>query len=272
VVAPPGGFEDAVRRGRRRRRKQTGGSSAAVLVLVGALAWSVVGHPGGGSDRLDQSHQPRIGQTNPLPYGTSTPAPFTSSAPTGQQPVVPGSGNSGRGAPPPAGAGPVVEPRVSHPATGSPHVKGRPYWPRPVMVFTPSSTNTEITCLPQQDQEWCTKANEVPAGTYYRLSLTVCHSVTGAGDLHVHRKDPVEFKVLDIAHNDTVWTFSLGQRVVPKNQTVTVNQGECVVWSVDWDGLDDFGDEPPPGSYSVTAALTADEHTDPSTSPAFQHD
>jgi hypothetical protein len=277
VVAPPGGFEDAVRRGRKRRRKQTGGSSAAALMLVGALAYSVVGHPGGGSDRLDQTHQPRIGQTDPLPYGgTSTPAPFSSSTPMDGHVTLPNSGDSGRGATTQAGTGtaPTAVPRASHSAAHPPRVKGRAYWPRPEVHFVASQTNLDANCLPAQDQEWCTTANGTPNGTYYHLTFSVCRSaVTGSdGVLNAHRKVPVDFQVLDVAHNDKVWTYSLGQAVVAQANNATVNAGECVQWWVDWDGYDDYGFTPPAGTYTVTGTLYSDEHLDPATSPGFQHD
>jgi hypothetical protein len=275
VVAPPGGFEDAVRRGRRRRRKQTGGSSAAVLVLVGALAYSVVGHPGGGSDRLDQTNQPRIGQTSPMPYGTATPAPFTSSAPTSQHPVVPGSQGGTAQGPRPGGpvapAGPGVT--VSHPAARPPRHNGTTLWPRPKLYFEASTTNLQANCLPAQDAEWCATANGMASGTYYRLSLSICRSVAGGTTpLHVHRKDPVNFQAVDEAHNDKVWTFNLGQPIVPKDANVTVNPGECVMWYLDWDGLDDYGNTPPAGQYHVMGQLFSDEDIPPAISTSFAVD
>jgi hypothetical protein len=274
VVAPPGGFEDAVRRGRRRRRKQTGGSSAAVLVLVGALAYSVVGHPGGGSDRLDQTHQPRIGQSNPLPYGgTSTPAPFASTAAGGTNVTAPGSnGGTKQGGGSNVGTAPTSVPRVSHPATKPPHPNGQAYWPRPEVHFEQSSTNLDANCLPAQDLEWCTTANGTANGTYYHLTFSVCRSaVTGEdGVLNAHRKVPVDFKTVYVDDNDTVWTYSLGQAIVPQAQNVEVRAGECVQWWVDWDGYDDFGYLPPKGSYTVTGVLFSDEHLDPATSTAFE--
>jgi hypothetical protein len=267
VVPPPGGFEDAVRRGRGRRRKQTGGSSALALVLVGAIAYSVVGHgSGAGGAHLDPAQQPRVHQTRPAPSGGPQSPDPTPSA-TGTQPTgTPASTSASHGYGPPSApasppiAGPTRPPDPAHPPRDGD--TSRPYAARAPITHSAPSTGTELSCLPAQSEEWCTTARGTAQnnGMSYLLEIAVCHSVAyGTADLHFAQNREADFKVVHDGDKDLVWTHSLGQPVFASAHTVTFGGGDCAVWQNVWDGYDDYGYDPPSGSYTVTGSINSTE-------------
>jgi hypothetical protein len=270
VVAPPGGFEDAVRRGRRRRRQRTGGSTGAALALVGVLAYAVMGHQSGGADRLDTTQRPNVEQTAPAPViggdaittvtgpKSTTPSGGTTKPRTGANPVAGPSAHPG--------AGPVQAPSAAPPAqVTKPSARPQPtlhYAARPPITHTGASTNTDIECLPRQNEDWCTKASvdNTTDDQVYTLFLAICRGIgSGDADLHFSRKQEADYVAIEQATNDPVWTYSAGQPVVRKAETVGVPAGECVVWETNWNGLDDFGRLPPPGKYTLRASSFATE-------------
>lgn len=265
VVPPPGGFEDAVRRGRGRRRKQTGGSSALALVLVGALAYSVVGHGGAGGAHLGPAQQPRVDRTQPVASGD---AQSPSAAPSATATQAPG-GPSTPSADP--GHGPAVPPSI--PPVAATQTPGpsrqprggstdRPYAARAPITHGNPSTASETSCVPAQADNWCTTARATAqnGGVTYLLEVAVCHSaVTNPSELHFATNREADFRVVDDAHNDTVWTHSKGQPTFAQRHTVSFNSGDCIVWQTVWDGNDDYGDTPPMGQYTLHASMTADE-------------
>jgi hypothetical protein len=281
VVAPPGGFEDAVRRGRRRRRKQTGGSSALALVLAGVLAFSVAGQGGDGTDRLRPADDPGnerivplpgpVPSTEPTPHATPTRGPGDrprgQALPTARQPVAPPPSAT---VPSPTRAAPEQKP----PAPPSP---GRKFAKRNGIEQGEPSTNTDLTCLEESAQpgdDWCAVARGMQEGDMYRLEYALCRPVetAAAGTLSLRREPKVEFVAVDEDHDDPVWTYTRGQRVVAIDETVTIGPGQCVVWWTLWDGYDDYGLHPPAGDYTVTARLLSEETVPAATSPTFVHE
>lgn len=270
VVPPPGGFEDAVRRGRRRRRKQTGGSSALALVLAGAVAYSVIGHDGGTS---------RLRPTNPTvdhsrqPDGTSpTPTPSASTADPGnpgQSPSAPGSGNTHNV--PPVAPSPGVS--VGPSGTPGPKVQPQAYAKRDPLTHSSASTASELNCLPDQNSNWCTTARVTASGTgTYLLEYAICRSaVMGGANLAFDRTVEVDFAAQYVNDSDTVWTWSKGQPNLAKKHSVPFNGGDCVVWSTTWDGYDDYGRDPQPGSYLFIATAYATTAI-PQAQANFTHD
>jgi hypothetical protein len=280
VVAPPGGFEDAVRRGRRRRRKQTGGSSALALVLVGALAWSIVGRDGGTSSLNPTRPGPPVSHTTtgpggPTPSATASPT-ASAGTPAGSRPGSSASG-TGRGGVPAGTPAPGVstQPNVPNP-TGHGGGHPRAYARRGPITASPPSTATELNCLPAQNETWCTTARATAQNggkDGYLFELAVCRSVadTTATALTFALAEEADFAAIDTAHNDTVWTWSAGQHVARKSHSVTFAQGDCIVWSTVWNGDDDLGDTPPPGQYTLHATSLANQNLAPA-EYGFTHD
>jgi hypothetical protein len=277
-VAPPGGFEDAVRRGRRRRRKQTGGSSALVLVLVGMLAYSVIGGDTG-ADRLDPTDQGRIDHVQPAPDGTASPDPVASVTPTGTAPLggntpVTGSGPRTGALPGATTSVPTYGPVVpsSRPTTA----QVRRYAARARIRRGDPDTNTDLDCAPTPGEDWCAKATGVRAAgqTYYELRYVLCRSIAAStsGRLTFQREQEVDFAAIDQTNDDTVWTWSAGQPVVPRSSTLDIAPGYCVIWTVNWNGYDDFGYTPYFGPDTVIARPITREALPSAESAEFQVD
>jgi hypothetical protein len=100
----------------------------------------------------------------------------------------------------------------------------------------------------------------------YTLFFVVCRGVgAGDGELTFDRKQQVDFSAVEDATDDAVWTYSAGQPVVSKPETVAVPAGQCVLWHTDWDGYDDFGRTPAPGQYTLHARSLGDDALQPQT-------
>lgn len=268
VVPPPGGFEEAVTRGRKRRRRQAGGSTGAALVFVGALAYSLVGH-GSSTNSLDPANGIRVEDAHPAPGSgaTQTPAP-QATTPTDVQPGSTGGRPAGSGS---QAGRPTALPSVQVPARTTRHPQGpqtRRYVARAEMVAhtDQQQANTSASCLsPQQTQDWCTSVyatRSQDAQPTYTLTYTVCRNVRAAATtLTFDRstKQQADFKAIDVAHNDTVWTWSAGQAIDKGSTSVRVDPGYCVFWETVWNGFDDFGDNPPPGTYRLVGRSFARE-------------
>jgi hypothetical protein len=279
VVPPPGGFEEAVTRGRKRRRRQAGGSTGAALVFVGALAYSILGN-GPTTNSLDPANDTRIEDTRPVPGAGTSASPAPQATPTD---VLPGSAG-GR----PAGTGsqasrPTALPSVQVPPHTTRHPQGpqtRRYVARAQMVAhtDQQQANTSASCLsPQQTQDWCTSVYETrsqDAQPTYTLTYTVCRNVRAAAtNLTFDRsvKQQADFKAIDVAHNDTVWTWSAGQAVDAGSTQVRVDPGYCVFWETVWNGFDDFGDMPPAGTYRLVGRSFARETLPAHPAYEFEH-
>jgi hypothetical protein len=278
VVAPPGGFENAVKRGRSLRRRRVGGSSGLALVLVGALGYGVLGG-GGGVDELRPTDDKRDLRTaSPVPGGVlvTTPTPQPTSSP-GSRPVAlpthkPGTGTGG-GVRPSVGPSSVVVPPPSDerpPSTGG----GRRYAPRNRIERDDDITNTEPDCLGRESQEWCVvpyvDATNGVDGQYV-VTYTLCRSrAFPAKTVRFDYRDELELIATDTEHEDVVWTYSLGRSRVVEPEDVTFQPGMCSAWQVVWDGLDDYGRLPPQGPYTMTITPRSRDAL-PSGEAAFDH-
>jgi hypothetical protein len=267
VVPPPGGFEDAVRRGRGVRRRRAGGGTGLAMLLVGALAYSVLGH-GSGTASLDPAHQP-IQQNVPAGDGTAvsaTPTPSATGAPSpGTNQALPGSRTGGR---PGSSVGPLPNATSTVRQPGPQPV---PYAHRNKISMSKPFPDTNTACL-GSTADWCSYATATPAsGISFTLAYTLCLNVNAASNKLTYRHDqPVDFAAIDTEHNDTVWTYSAGQPVGAKRPADSVDPGYCVTWSVLWDGFDDFSKTPPPGDYVLQARSLATQ-TVPPASTDFVH-
>lgn len=290
VVPPPGGFEDAVRRGRRiRRRKAAGGTTGAALALVGALVYSSL-TSGPATTGLEQTHNPplveRTGEPGPVwtpsPEETATPAgPRPSGASGGPaSPAAPGPG-SGRGDEP-AQADPP-EPTPARP-TRTPPSPGEPYEKRGDITEHDQQLSGYTECLPGDGRAWCAYATVrktlTSAGTRYELVYALCRAVdANPGFVTFDRTMEADYAATDQrgtsdpGDDDTVWTYSKGQPVVPATDQTRIDPGYCVEWTTVWDGNDDFGYFPPKGTYTLTARSTGRSDSPlPTDTATFEHE
>lgn len=285
VVAPPGGFEDAVKRGRRLRRRRAGGTTGAALALVGALMYTTLDN-GAGSRSLepttplpttDQTYEPGGASPTPSPEPSGTPA---SSPSPGEQPgssSEPGPG--GRPSSLPEVPGDPVE------TTRPPRDEGNPkvYARRNAINEGDPSTTTSTPCPPNIGTAWCAYARATTPkenGTdFYELEYTLCRQVDALdGWVDFGRVQEADFSATDKRHDedpandDTVWKYSAGQPVVPAASRTEVPAGNCVTWSTLWDGYDDFGANPAAGSYVLWARSTGTSDAPlPAATYPFEH-
>jgi hypothetical protein len=270
VVAPPGGFEDAVRRGRGLRRRRVGGGSAAALVLVGALGYSMLGSSGVSSIR--EANDPGAGPTRPA-GALATPGP--------QESPSPGSGGPLGG---PVAGPPGTVPNVSPSApvnaccpTRGPGTTLR-YATRPKIYEDKASTNASSSCLTSSTASgWCSWAyvdtSRAAGDGVYTFDYYVCRPVdaTTDGTLHWSRHLRVDFTAIDVDNDDTVFTYSRAIPVKHESSAESVPVGTCMHWSIEWNGYDDYGRNPAPGSYRLVASSFADERP-PSATYDFTHE
>ena len=286
VVAAPGGFEDAVRRGRGIRRRRAGGSTGAALALAGVIAYSVMQgndlNPKGLHPTRDM---PGIEQPATLPgilVEPTAPEDAPSSAPAASGPVDRVGG-------PVAGGGPVTGPTARPTAGPVTNVPGRPSGtpkPQPGRAYaargeiteteTPMTTEPEAECLQDQSKLWCgrAEATEVANTPEWTFRYTLCRrSIDAApGVIEFDRKQEAEFSIVDTATGETIWTYSAGQRVVRAESTTEVAGGRCAHWTTRWNGYDDFGLTPRPGNYHLVASSTGRSDTVlPTKSDDFVH-
>lgn len=266
VVPPPGGFEDAVHRGRKIRRRRTSGGTGAAMVVAAALTWTFVGH-GGGTSSLKTTHQPpapsvRAAEASAHPSPTATP-----SAPAASTGTTLGNGGTGPGhyasSPLPSTGGvPTV------PSTGA----GPQYAKRGVITPSAPYPDTQPDCL-SSTADWCPYATATPNGDgTYTFVYALCRNVnSGSGHLTFDRTQQADFAAVDTDHNDTVWTYSAGQPVVRADTDVPITGGYCMSWTVVWDGYDDFSHTPPAGGYELKARSLAVGISAVKTA-TFQHD
>lgn len=256
VVPPPGGFEDAVRRGRGLRRRRASGGSAAVLVLVGALGYSMLGTSG--VSRLNETRDPAV-TSSPAPGVLVTPTPQTSA-------TLAGGSAGGTIASGPRGTVPSVSVTPAGPrSTGRPGTTVR-FAARPPVRQDNGMTNASSQCLTSTTSNgWCAYAyvddsHGADEGTY-TFDYYVCRPVDAASDgtLHWKRHLRVDFVAIDVDHDDPVFTYS---RAIPVKHEATqqsVPVGTCMHWSITWNGYDDYGLNPPAGKYRLVASSFAEE-------------
>jgi hypothetical protein len=262
VVPPPGGFEEAVRRGRRLRRRRAGSGTGAALALVAVLAYTMSGQEGGTSGLQPTEDAPYAQQSERPGTGTASPTPeptASSSNDVSASPSPGGTGGSEGGyvpGYPTTPAGPTL------PATPSPdRSPGRPFAARDDITETPSAATAATTCAPTEINPWCAFANVTPVESAtridYWLSYTLCRHVSaGDRDLDYTILREVDFSVRYL--NDTFWTYSKGWKDQPGSPQTRVTAGGCVEWKTLWDGYDDYGFTPQgdPGQYQLKAWST----------------
>ncbi|HVF06426.1 MAG TPA: BsuPI-related putative proteinase inhibitor [Frankiaceae bacterium] len=269
VVPPPGGFEDAVRRGRGFRRRRAGGSTGAALVIAGLVAYSSLHGSDAGTKGLQPTDDvpgveqpaPATGAGSPTPDAvTSSPAPRT-----GDRPKTVAGGPASAPATSPS-AGPVAHAPGQRPT--------RPPAPRPdnPRRYAPRGDINEgepqpnpVECLPTADRLWCATAIANPVGggsNAWTLGYTLCRALDEeTGTVTFDRKQEAEYSIRHVDSGETIWTWSAGQPVVRASSSSDAQPGECITWSYTWNGYDDFLLTPQPGLYRLTASSTGRSDT-----------
>lgn len=263
VVPPPGGFEDAVRRGRALRRRKAGGSSAAVLAVVGALAYSMLASDPDTSG-LDATRDPMPTQ-QPGPRVIGLPSEDPTASPPGEAP----SGSPTTVATGPVN-GPVAGPSGGAPSPGEPRPPSREPRPDPAPTYSyaarspiverESEVNTSTAgCLQQGSGErWCATVRAQKAtGTSWTLGYMLCRAIgNDEGVVAFDQVQEAEFWVEDVSTGERIWTYSAGQPFRPASSSTSIDAGYCVEWTTVWNGYDDFGFTPSPGTYRLHADST----------------
>ena len=264
VVPPPGGFEDAVRRGRGMRRRKAGSSSAAVLAVVGALTYSMLSSKPDTSGLDATRTPPPTHQPGPPVIGLPSPEP--SASPPGDRPSNgPTTVATGPVTGPVAGpSGPAQAPGSPRPTASHPQPDPQPtysYARRSPIAESGSEVNTSTaSCLqPESSVRWCAtvRADEAESGTSWVLGYLLCRAIgADEGVVAFDRVQEVEFWVEEVSSGERIWTYSAGQPFSPASTSTRVDSGYCVEWTTTWNGYDDFMFTPTPGSYRLHADST----------------
>lgn len=267
VVPPPGGFEEAVGRGRGIRRRRAGSSTGAALALAGLVAYAGL-HGGNSSTKGLHPAQEVPAVERPAPgvvVGSPAPDALTSSPVprTGDRPeTVAGGPAAGPVASPTTGPVGNAPAQPTRPPASSPE-NPRRYAARADISESPPQPNP-VECLPTESRLWCATAHaaEVSGSTAWTFSYTLCRAIDEEpGTVVFDRAQEAEYSVLHLASGETIWTWSAGQPVVGKTSSSTAQPGECITWSTTWNGYDDFGYTPDPGQYRLTASSTGRSDT-----------
>ena len=271
VVPPPGGFEDAVRRGRGLRRRRAGSSTGAALALAGVMAYSLMHGGNVGSNGLQPTRRDPVVE-QPVPGGvrvppdevvaTTRPVGTTTDDRTaggGTAPRVSGPVVTGPSAPP---AGNVPRrPSGGRRPTAGPTLR---YAARAAIVEDPQPTpNTAPDdCLPSEGKVWCARALATAAEGAWDLTYTLCRRIDAEpGLVQFDRTQEADYAVVHVDSGETIWTYSAGQAVTPAAADTSIPAGHCVSWTTRWNGYDDFGYTPPTGNYRLTALSTGKSDT-----------
>jgi hypothetical protein len=112
------------------------------------------------------------------------------------------------------------------------------------------------------EDRWCWGYGVGPAEAGTRsFHANLCRTLdAGAGTLHFPPGPPVDVVVMTDRDggNREYWRWSRGQ-TFGQAAPVTVEAGECAVWTVTYDLADDRGKPLPPGSYVAVLSVLATE-------------
>lgn len=258
-VAPePTGFAAALGRAQRRRRRQLGEAGVALGLAVALLAGLNLPTRETGQDRVDVTtpDRPELEQDDDdagepgrrddeavvaLPEATGA----VGSGGTSRE----GTGDTGPTPRPAAAASrrpqPAATASVRASARRNPYAAGLPY-KKPLV----RSESTPIaTCV---STDFCAYPRASKTGpNRYTLTLELCRAIdAGPTTLDFDNDREAEFVVQD--DDESLWTWSRGQRFDLDPETVTFAAGDCLAWSTDYVlTVDDYGNLLEPGDYSV---------------------
>lgn len=264
VLPKPFGFEEALGRGRAIRRHRTATAGAGVMTLVVGLLGAVVLSRGpGGAQQIKPDRAPKESTQENVPY-----PPGDSGLPK-SDPVVPDQSDPTDTTPPNDG-GPGTGGIVRQPG-GVEDPDGKPSKPDDVV---PKSTKPTMysaaieqpnPCPPvvnPSEESWCTSVDWVDAGATVTLVFQVCHDVevenpnpNSSRSLVFRTRQEADLRITDNDGN-AVWQWSKGQRfpryATGADKAITVKQGYCHQWWVNWDRTDEAGVALETGSYKLS--------------------
>lgn len=272
-VAPPdGGLEQAFAEARQRRFR-TAGLSTSSLAAVLTVAVAVLG--GSGTQSLVQQpapQQPAVSQVLPVdpePGGGRANAVAVVERSSDR---TTGGPDDTQGAAAQAGptAPPLQTPRRPRSTAGA--RAGGGYSAPPLtrednasgQIGNTYATNTPGCSLAGQYQgepanDLCTDAWTVGGtnGTPFTLQTEVCSSRTQLTLLNYSGSNEVDLEILRAGQ--VVWRWSTWHPDQPDPHKLGLDAQSCIVWAVDWPGVDGQGRKLPAGDYELRATFAARE-------------
>lgn len=251
-----GDYAAVVGRAKRRRRKHLSGAGAGLAGVLAVVALTTGGagtiglrpvepvtSPGGatyetGAPEESAAPDPRPA---PSPEKSGEPAPDESPAP-GDEPdaevtIDPGPLDPGEDPHPPAAVRPVFVREIV------------PNDPGKVCETDPSFVTPTGWCLRYDGP------SVVQVGVVHEYRLYVCrHLGRGPGTLTFGTEQQIDFRVTS-GDSRVEWTWAGGYRFPKQETKVTVAEGRCVRWTVEWDATGNDGDPMRAGAYSFSPDL-----------------
>lgn len=274
VLPPvPGGFEDALARGRRRRRRNTGGGVLASVIAL-ALAVSLTGSdPDADANLFVKQPETGIAQdvTVPAPGDAEDVAQVTADETDDDtRPDTVGSSAGDRSTTASGSTGdsrtataPVAEPRDRAPRVPAAARGRRLDPPQETEVrdgYVPCKASDQRTVV----LDWCLQATyAIPDETVSdaKLSIAVCRAPqTEARELNFHSEQQVDYTVTRLGSDEILWQWS-HRAVFGEDPTKDpLASAACRVYSVVWKGLTDNDENfVGAGDYVLTARSLATE-------------
>lgn len=101
----------------------------------------------------------------------------------------------------------------------------------------------------------------VREGDSYALNLDLCVAVGArARRFSYDTTQEADLWVATTAISpETLWSWSLGQQFPADEHHLDIAAGECIKWTVLWDGTDEAGEPLPPGNYRLFAKSLAEQ-------------
>jgi hypothetical protein len=260
----PGEVDAILARSRARRRRHATaalGGTAGLLLLVAVAAGGI--RPNADARLEPAGRLPGVAATGTVPprsgRSTATAVPLRPPGPPTRSTVA--AVRPGTVAPQDT-AGPVL------PANGTDPV-ARPYAERPDMSAR-AATGKGASCRdrvvdPNHPSSWIASGawclrfgmTYMPAERIYDPEIEICRDVDdAAGSVSFPTGQEVEF-VLRTKAGAEVWRWSRGQVFARTAHTVTVQRGDCRVWTFTYDATDDYGTPLPRGPYVLRGAVVS---------------
>jgi hypothetical protein len=262
----PGEVDAILARSRARRRRHAAtalGGTAALLLVVAIAAGSV--RPNANARLEPAGHVPGVTATRTASPGPTRPGTVPD-RPAGSPPR--GTAQAARPGAPQDTAVPVP------PAHGGGHggePAARTYAARPD-VTAATSTGKGASCRnrvvdPEHPSSWIASGawclrftlSYYPEQNLFDPEIEVCRDVDdAAASLAFPTVQEVEF-VLRTKAGAEVWRWSRGQVFARTAHPVTVQRGDCYVWTFTYDATDDYGTRLPRGTYVLRGSVVTPE-------------
>jgi hypothetical protein len=252
-----GDYAAMVGRAKHRRRRHLAGAGAGFAGVAVVVAIATGG--AGGTFGLE----PVRPATTGVHAAGETPAPSATPEPSETPTATTAPGETAAAPNDPAGPTEAAQPAGSaapgDPGDEQPDDQPPPRATAPVVVRDEVANDTTKVCDTDPSvvtaAGWCLRYDgpaSVRAGDNHVYRSLLCRTVgRGAATVTFQTEQQVDFRVTG-PNGREEWHWAGGWTFPPNETRVTVPEGRCARWTVQWDATGDDGDLVRPGSYSIS--------------------